>query len=1026
MPVSTTPLRRNRLQPERNPGSFRADPNRRNVLMSHALFARTTLAIFCLGGLVACGTDSGGGTPDVIDLEDLSEGDATNDASEDTTSEVENDAGDDTNDAANDTTQPDTGRTCDDNVDCLGGEVCRDSVCVVLCSDDEDCSGETPACSPEGLCVACVNSGHCGESERCVDQQCEFACDENSDCRGGELCDTLSGACYPVDCSTTDDCGDAAVCVDDTCIPRSSMVCDPGATRCDGDDLVRCAADGRSENAETCDADEPCWQPEGGVAACTAPLCEPDSIGCLNDEQAYLCSSDGREQIPADCRSGQLCVAGVCIVPECEPDSVVCSGDVVVTCSDEGSIVSSVACADTSECRSNPAGCVCSDGACERLTCTPESGRCVGNAAQRCNADGSAWAPATDCGDNFCVAGECREQLCEPSSEECVGEVLLECSSDGGSVAETNCAATSRICTESGSSASCIARVCTPSTSVCDAAQTSRRVCDARGASLATIACDAGTYCSSGACVPQVCTPGGADVCSGNDVTRCNSLGSAYETVTACGAAGCTAGACNDPCASLPPGHLGCEFWAVDLDNYGASCATSADCGGSPCLFGSCPDSAAGTAIGLVVVNPGVTAVTATVSLGTSATALFTANVPARGSHIFTMSRGDLNGTAVGTAWRIRSSGPVLAAQHNPLGESEYFSADSSLLLPVQTLGTSYVAQSFPQAIESSPAFVTIVATQSGSTTVTYRGTAAIRGGAGGRILATEAGATGSITLSQGEAVSLAASAVVGGDLSGSTISATRNVAVFAGGECTNVPNDVGFCDHIEEQMIPSSRWGTQYVAPLPPQRGEEPGYYRVTARDASTTIRTSPVVSGLDGVTLAAGASIDFFTYTDTALWSTRPFGLLELMVGSEYATDDGPTCARGDLWEILGNCSIPYSSSCDDTRALGDPASGVVVDVGGFAPSTTFRAITGWAETRILVVAASGATVLLNGSPMEAAEGNVTIAGTSTWSIRRASVAAGIHTVSTTHPDGVGVMVYGLGCGTSYMHPASMQWAP
>ena len=50
------------------------------------------------------------------------------------------------------------------------------------------------------------------------------------------------------------------------------------------------------------------------------------------------------------------------------------------------------------------------------------------------------------------------------------------------------------------------------------------------------------------------------------------------------------------------------------------------------------------------------------------------------------------------------------------------------------------------------------------------------------------------------------------GDPTGTRVSSTNSVAVFSGNECANVPANVTYCDHVEEQMIPVASWDTEYM----------------------------------------------------------------------------------------------------------------------------------------------------------------------------------------------------------------------
>ena len=53
---------------------------------------------------------------------------------------------------------------------------------------------------------------------------------------------------------------------------------------------------------------------------------------------------------------------------------------------------------------------------------------------------------------------------------------------------------------------------------------------------------------------------------------------------------------------------------------------------------------------------------------------------------------------------------------------------------------------------------------------------------------------------------------MIGADLTGSIIKSDKPIAAFGGNKCTNVPIGYYACDHIVEQLTPTSTWGQAFL----------------------------------------------------------------------------------------------------------------------------------------------------------------------------------------------------------------------
>src|SRR5262249_28096969 len=119
-----------------------------------------------------------------------------------------------------------------------------------------------------------------------------------------------------------------------------------------------------------------------------------------------------------------------------------------------------------------------------------------------------------------------------------------------------------------------------------------------------------------------------------------------------------------------------------------------------------------------------------------------------------------------------------------------------------------------------------------------------------------------------------------GADFTGSRVHADKPVVVFAGSEASDVPTFANlaqrYCcaDHLEEQLFPTSSFGTQFVAVKTPLRTkyvkeagfdvglkpDEPEFWRILADKDDTEVTTS-LLPPNNHFSLAAGEFVTFPT---------------------------------------------------------------------------------------------------------------------------------------------------------------------
>jgi hypothetical protein len=395
---------------------------------------------------------------------------------------------------------------CTDNLDCRGGEVCRASFCRVACTDNDACGPASPWCDVErGFCVGCRAVEDCdGPGAQCVESRCVFGCGDDEDCGDGERC-TNDARCVVPECARDADCRGGFRCRDFECRPIDPVICTAERVRCDANDLVTCNRDGTRETRAACD-DAVCVEHDG-AASCRAIVCSAEEVTCLDAATAGLCDATGTRWDPLPCRDTQYCDAGACRARVCVPNSAVCDGDTVVTCDTVGRTETRIACATVAGCE-GPAGCGCVAAECVPRLCVPDSRRCVGNGAQRCNDRGDGYdAPVACEGEDVCQSGACVSPRCEPGAAECSGETLLTCDSDERTRIERDCRATGGLCTGDAPNARCEDAICVPSSVRCSADRRDRITCDTRGATETRVPCAEGLFCDGGACRELACDP---------------------------------------------------------------------------------------------------------------------------------------------------------------------------------------------------------------------------------------------------------------------------------------------------------------------------------------------------------------------------------------------------------------------------------------------------------------------------------------------------------------------------------------
>jgi hypothetical protein len=203
---------------------------------------------------------------------------------------------------------------CESNGDCGDDEFCHtdlDDPCMNACEElpedgctkDSDCPEEyncemLPDGSGLGGCVEvgpdpeCETDDECGACSVCVGGECKgtgaIVCEADADCADGESCivdaeDACMNQCKPEDpvlgCTTDDDCGACAACVDGECKGTGAVMCEADADCSDGKvctiDADNACMNECTAKAPECATDDDCTAP----ATCVSGICQQPTDG---------------------------------------------------------------------------------------------------------------------------------------------------------------------------------------------------------------------------------------------------------------------------------------------------------------------------------------------------------------------------------------------------------------------------------------------------------------------------------------------------------------------------------------------------------------------------------------------------------------------------------------------------------------------------------------------------------------------------------------------------------------------------
>lgn len=327
---------------------------------------------------------------------------------------------------------------------------------------------------------------------------------------------------------------------------------------------------------------------------------------------------------------------------------------------------------------------------------------------------------------------------------------------------------------------------------------------------------------------------------------------------------------------------------------------------------------------------------------------------------------------------KLTSAAPVVVSMRN----GAHFIEDAYAALPVQALGTEYRILGW--GLTFGAPFITsqfaIVPTRN-NTTITITPTVSVG--------ARPAAVPYQLTLQAGQSYNLHGGSDDGPiDLTGTTISADKPIAVYAGHGTARNPSAVDFFDGMIDQQRPLDSWGRHFL--LHPYAERSSGdSVRVLAHEAGTLV----AVNGEHLTALAAGQALMLELTAPMQISTSRPVAVAQYMKGVN--ADPG---ALGDPFMAM---VPPVEQWQRRYRAQTTPTFG--------EPSSNFLNI-------VAPMPALGA-VTLNGTPLSAA--SFTAIGSSGYASTSVAIDPGSHVVNSPLP--VGVAVYGMYNSGAYGYPAA-----
>jgi hypothetical protein len=580
--------------------------------------------------------------------------------------------------------------------------------------------------------------------------------------------------------------------------------------------------------------------------------------------------------------------------------------------------------------------------------------------------------------------------------------------------------------------------------------------CAPDGTSFEVASCGPAQMCRTGRCVDFSCAPG-QSICVGTQTrATCAEDGRSFRDLGQCEGAGdvCRGGECIDACAAAEreQSYIGCEYLARELPNlYRLGGVADKD---SPfAVVVANPDRLLNTQVTITTsdgepaelieeilvaedsgrgdaatVRSEILSRDSTTPIASPASDVV---VPPQAAAVFLLHP---DSPKTMRSYRVESTRPIIAYQFSPYCCNFTYTNDASLLLPTSTLGKRYRVLSYPSMVDEfqktfTPATFTVVADHDDTLVEITSPVDLLQSRDGfprepydGAAVRLQAGES----ISFGTATTFRASNTQNRDLSGALVESNESVAVFAGHECTFVPQDQWACDHLEEQMLPAETLGKRYLLTPTRKRGiggrtGEKVYWRIVA-DEDSTITFSPALDELNVVAPSNDVTPDCRDELADGQLELEAGEVCEFGVLSPVAVESSGALLVGGVISGHESTRRLYAG----TRA-GDPSFFLAPPVEQFRQNYSFVSPPTFAGNYVAVAVPRGGAVALDGVAIPAAarlELRQVALGAETWDIYNVAIEDGYHTMSSEQR--FGIVVYAYDDYVSYAFPGGLDLQP